>query len=77
MEINISSKYFYYNTVILDVEIAVNNLFDGFLEWNRKQIKNKDNVYFILDVKWSYFGWWTKKYSIIAIDGNTRLSIYI
>jgi hypothetical protein len=32
MEINIGSKYFYYNIMVLDVKIAVNNLFDGFLE---------------------------------------------
>jgi hypothetical protein len=27
--------------MILDVEIVINNFFDGFLEWNRRQIKKQ------------------------------------
>ena len=63
--------------MVLDVEIAVNNFLDGFLEWNRRQIKNKDDIYLILDAEWSHSGWWTKECTIIAVDGNTGLSVYI
>jgi hypothetical protein len=59
------------------VEKAVNSLLKKFLECNRIQIKNKDDIYLMLDAGWSYFGWWARKCTIIAIDGNTGLSIYI
>jgi hypothetical protein len=49
LEINTGSKQFYHNTVILDVEKAVNNLLEEFLECNRTQIKNKNDVYLMLD----------------------------
>jgi hypothetical protein len=56
LEINTGSKQFYHNTVILDVEKAVNSLLEEFLECNRTQIKNKDDIYLMLDVGWNYFG---------------------
>jgi hypothetical protein len=43
--------------VILDVKKAVNSLLEEFLEYNRTQIKNKNDIYLILDIGWSYFGW--------------------
>jgi hypothetical protein len=47
------------------------------LECNRTQIKNKDDVYLMLDAGWSYSGWWARECTIIAVDGNTELSVYI
>jgi hypothetical protein len=44
LEINTDSKQFYHNIVILDVEKAVNSFLEEFLECNRTQIKNKDDV---------------------------------
>jgi hypothetical protein len=57
LKINTGSKQFYHNTVILNVEKAVNSLLEEFLECNRTQIKNKDDVYLMLDIRWNYSGW--------------------
>jgi hypothetical protein len=31
----------------------------------------------MLDVGWNYSGWWARECTIIAIDGNTGLPVYI
>jgi hypothetical protein len=50
LDINTGSKQFYHNTVILDVEKTINSLLKEFLECNRTQIKNKVDIYLMLDV---------------------------
>jgi hypothetical protein len=57
LEINTGSKQFYHNIVILDVEKAINSLLEEILECNRTQIKNKNDIYLMLNIGWSYFGW--------------------
>jgi hypothetical protein len=53
LEINTGSKQFYPNIVILDVEKAVNSLLEEFLECNRTQIKNKNDVGCWMELSWS------------------------
>jgi hypothetical protein len=58
------------------VEKAVNSLLKKFLECNRTQIKNKDDIYLMLDAGWSHFGWWARKCTIITLM-ETQDFLYI
>lgn len=77
LEINIGSKTFYHRTVVPDVETEVNKLLEDFLKWTRSQIKNKDDVFIVIDGGWSHPGWWSRECTVIAVDGNTGLSVYV
>src|SRR5690349_6853087 len=77
MEINIGSKSFYHETVLVDVEKTVDELLEEFLMLTRKQIKNKDDVFLVFDAGWSHPGWWARECTVLAVDGNTGLPLFV
>jgi hypothetical protein len=48
-----------------------------FIEDNRNQIDDKNNVTIVVDGAWSHPGWWARECTVIALDFITGLPIAV
>ena len=74
---NVGSESYYNETVVPNVDNAVDKVTKDFIMECRLSTPNPNRVRVIIDAGWSHSGWWARKCTVFGIDADTGLLLAV